>query len=336
MRPGRIVFLVMLAVLALPAPALAARGTGSDGPSIAFVSPAPGTLSYARPGGVTLRWTETGTNPDAPHRLIRQLAPIDVNGGCTGIDWEPADEWDVTGLTSREVGNHRAGTCYRYRLVIEGSKLTVESAPSGSIRIVSSWTGTYNIYRSGSFSTQKTYTWCVGASVQMMSNIIRGEQAHGADGQSRYMKYARAHDRLPNEVSPGSDPKGWAAALRYHTGVTNYEWREHRSYSYTLRHAAARLRKTGRPIGLLMARGGHAWVMTGFDATADPAVTGDFEVTHVYVSGPLYPMQQRNGYDRPPNTRLSVGTLSSYLVRFRGIPRENSMIWDGSFVTITP
>jgi hypothetical protein len=150
------------------------------------------------------------------------------------------------------------------------------------------------------------------------------------------MRYARSHDRLPNEVSPGSDPQGWAAALRAYTGVTSYAWRGHGSYTASLEHAARRLRKTGRPVGLLMARGGHAWVMTGFVATADPAVTPDFQVTHVYVSGPLYPMQQENGYDRPPDTKLSVSSLSSYFVRFRGVPEDRSMLWDDLYVTVTP
>jgi hypothetical protein len=30
------------------------------------------------------------------------------------------------------------------------------------------------------------------------------------------------------------------------------------------------------------------------------------------VSGPLYPIQRKNGYDLPPNTRLSVRALARY------------------------
>ena len=39
-------------------------------------------------------------------------------------------------------------------------------------------------------------------------------------------------------------------------------------------------------LGLLVWSGRHAWVMSGFRATADPAFTDDFEVTHVYIEDP--------------------------------------------------
>ena len=40
-----------------------------------------------------------------------------------------------------------------------------------------------------------------------------------------------------------------------------------------LRLAAASIRQTNRPVGLLVWRGRHAWVMSGFKATADPLRT---------------------------------------------------------------
>ena len=46
---------------------------------------------------------------------------------------------------------------------------------------------------------------------------------------------------------------------------------------------------TGRPVGLLVWRGRHAWVMSGFEATGNPASTGDFRVTRAIILDPLYP-----------------------------------------------
>ena len=46
---------------------------------------------------------------------------------------------------------------------------------------------------------------------------------------------------------------------------------------------------TGKPVGLLVWRGRHAWVMSGFRATADPLATDDFDVTAAIVMDPLYP-----------------------------------------------
>ena len=39
------------------------------------------------------------------------------------------------------------------------------------------------------------------------------------------------------------------------------------------------IRLTNRPVGLMTWRGAHSWVMSGFNATADPAVTDKFTVT---------------------------------------------------------
>ena len=52
--------------------------------------------------------------------------------------------------------------------------------------------------------------------------------------------------------------------------------------------AAKAMRQTGKPVGLLMWRGRHAWVMSGFRATGDPLAPGT-RVTAVYVEDPLYP-----------------------------------------------
>ena len=71
-----------------------------------------------------------------------------------------------------------------------------------------------------------------------------------------------------------------------------------------MRYAAKRNRLTGKPVGLLVARGGHAWVMTGFQATADPALTSNYRLTYIKTMGPLWPKQKyRNG------TSIAAGRL---------------------------
>ena len=49
------------------------------------------------------------------------------------------------------------------------------------------------------------------------------------------------------------------------------------------------MRDTGRPVGLVMWKGRHAWVMSGFTSDADPRAGDDFDVTGVRVLDPLYP-----------------------------------------------
>jgi hypothetical protein len=86
-------------------------------------------------------------------------------------------------------------------------------------------------------------------------------------------------------------------------------------------------------VGLLVARGGHAWVLHGFTATADPAVTSNFTVTSVRVTGPLWGLQSRSfGYDMRPNTRLTRSQLRRFWTpwHYSGI----RMIWEGRYVAI--
>ena len=55
------------------------------------------------------------------------------------------------------------------------------------------------------------------------------------------------------------------------------------------RHRGPRPPATRRPVGMLVWRGAHAWVMSGFEATADPGRTNDFRVTAVRILDPWYP-----------------------------------------------
>ncbi len=80
--------------------------------------------------------------------------------------------------------------------------------------------------------------------------------------------------------------------------------------------AARAIRDTGRPVGLLVWRGRHAWVMAGFTATADPRLTDDFKVLEVIVLDPLYPHGSTVwGASPKPRERLSVKEVGRQFVR---------------------
>jgi hypothetical protein len=101
-----------------------------------------------------------------------------------------------------------------------------------------------------------------------------------------------------------------------------------------LKAAATRMRLTNKPVGMLVWAGRHAWVMTGFSATADPATTSDFTITAVYVSGPLYPRAMNSsGYDLPPDTQLTPAQLARYFVKYYDTFVKT---WNGGYVLIVP
>jgi hypothetical protein len=173
------------------------------------------------------------------------------------------------------------------------------------------WTGKFNLYRANTFVTQKTFRWCVAASVQMMVNIVRHRTDRSRATQARMIAYAQRWDDGPYGEEGGTDVTGWINALR-HYGAGRYRAVGATSAAKALRVAATAMAQTGRPAGILVMEGRHAWVLHGFESTTDPRRNRRANITAVRVSGPLYPVQQRGGYDPRPNTRFTARRLARY------------------------
>ena len=208
------------------------------------------------------------------------------------------------------------------------------SSPDSSAAALSRWTGGIDLYRSGVFTTQKTWLWCTAADVQIIRNIVTGRADHSRSSQARYFDYMRAHNRYHIPVSDGVDPAGWTAGLR-HFVDSRYRLYASTSFDSALRSAVTNLRKTNLPVGITVSHGNHAWVLTGFTATADPAVTTRFKVTSVRVVGPLYGLKSRSyGYDMRPDTKLTPAQLKGFFTpwHYTSVP----MAWENRWVSIQP
>ncbi len=209
-------------------------------------------------------------------------------------------------------------------------------APPATTRAIdapTAWDGSVDLYRDGVFTTQATWLWCTAAGVQIMRNIVHDEADHSRAGQRRYFEWMRDRNRYDLPESAGVDPEGWAAGLRAFVDE-RYRLVASRSFGSALRSAVTNLRRTGLPVAVTVANGGHGWILTGFEATADPLATDDFTVTSVRVVGPLYGRQSRNGYDMPPDTELSIAKFRGFFSPWRYEPK--AMIWDGRYVSIQP
>jgi hypothetical protein len=123
--------------------------------------------------------------------------------------------------------------------------------------------------------------------------------------------YAQREDEGPYGEGGGTDLTGWTTALR-HYGAGRYRAVGSSTAAKALRIAATAMRQTGRPAGILVMDGRHAWVLHGFESKTDPRRDPGARITAVRISGPLYPLQQKNGYDPRPNTRLPIRTLERY------------------------
>jgi hypothetical protein len=175
-----------------------------------------------------------------------------------------------------------------------------------------------HLYRKGDFVPQYTFEWCVGASLQMMRNLTDAKVTRSRGTQQDYWEMARD---LSHSPFGGANPRGWTAALN-DLGYGPYKLVSVPKYKQALRVAASAMRETGRPVGLVMWRGRHAWVMSGFTADADPR-SGDFDVTGVRVLDPLYPHGNSLwGASPKPNALLSPAKLGKQFV-FRERRRVN-------------
>jgi hypothetical protein len=175
---------------------------------------------------------------------------------------------------------------------------------------------TLNLYGRGDFVAQTNFVQCVGASMQMMLNMIRAEDDRTAAMQLDLQNLARSMSgqRPDGMTRKGASIRGWTAGLNT-LGAGPYRTVGSADIQAALKLAARAMRETDRPVGLLMWRGRHAWVMSGFTATADPRLTDDFEVTAAIVLDPLYPYGSRTWGPSPkPGQSLSVADLGRQFV----------------------
>lgn len=186
-----------------------------------------------------------------------------------------------------------------------------------------------NLLRASDFVGQTNFVQCVGASIQMMINMIEPGADRTAKTQLRLQTLARrwSGPSPSGRVRQGASVRGWAAGLTI-MDVGPYKLAGETSVQAALKTAAKAMRATGKPVGLLMWRGGHAWVMSGFSATADPRTTDRFTVTGVYVVDPLYPNGSSVwGASPRPGQLLTPAQLGRQFLPRR--TNRQSAIWAG-------
>lgn len=171
-----------------------------------------------------------------------------------------------------------------------------------------------NLYREGDFVPQYTFDWCVAASIQMAHNLIDdtggGTWADRAQ-QNELWEMARARS---SDSFNGANPFGWAQVLT-ESGMGPYRVVSIPDYPEAVRTAARAITDTGRPVGLVMWSGRHAWVMSGFESLGDPRQFSDFAVTGIRVLDPLYPYGSGQWGPSPvPNSLLTPEELATQFV----------------------
>ena len=174
-----------------------------------------------------------------------------------------------------------------------------------------------DIGRRADYVAQKNLVQCVGASMQMMLNIMSARNDRTAATQLRLQKLARqwSGPSRNGRIRAGASVRGWAKGLTM-VGGGPYQVVGMKSIHSAVLLAAKAMRTTGRPVGLLVWRGRHAWVMSGFEATGDPLLAKKWRVTKAYVLDPLYPHGDDIWGPSPrPGTAISVAAVGRQFVR---------------------
>jgi hypothetical protein len=267
-----------------------------------------------------------------------------------------ADNRSLDAVTAGIRAGWAAGLADLVAAIVAGSESVAEGAASARVELRGSRPRaagrarparlrpfSMNLYRRGDFVNQKTAYWCIPASTQTMMNMMdRGRPNRSRKLQARLY---RVGDHLEEDGSFSRDPEPdrfrgmgiseWAGLLnRYDYGP--YGLAGFKSRQNALRKAARMMRKTGKPVGLVVWRGAHAWVMSGFSATADPALTRDFTVTSVWVHDPWFPrVSPFWGRSRSANARLSPRALGQDFVPY-GRPGRRNPERDGRYMLVLP
>ena len=205
---------------------------------------------------------------------------------------------------------------------------TVAAVPSSSYQL--------DLGRRTDYVGQTNLVQCVGASMQMMLNMMSTRDDRTAATQLRLQRLARAWSgpSRNGRIRQGASVRGWARGLTLEGGGP-YQVVGKDTVQEALLTAARAMRTTGRPVGLLVWRGRHAWVMSGFRATRDPLLPGA-RVTAAIVEDPLHPYGDSTTWGRSPRPgeALSIGELSTQFVRRR--QSTLTPVLSGKFVIVLP
>ncbi|TMC60460.1 MAG: hypothetical protein E6J17_09825 [Chloroflexi bacterium] len=196
-----------------------------------------------------------------------------------------------------------------------------------------------DVSRRGDFVAQTNLVQCVGASMQMMLNIV-GRDDRSASTQLKLQNLARSLSpaRPDGKVRKGASVVGWSEGLNQ-LGAGPYRLVGASTLDEALGVAARAIRLTAKPVGLLMWQGRHAWVMSGFRATRDPLGGLDFKVTAATLLDPLYPrVSPRWGRGPRPGEVMTVAALGKHFLPRRAGPSANVWLsgFGGMYVMVVP
>jgi len=226
-------------------------------------------------------------------------------------------------LTGLRAGATMGSMAARHRLTAAGLSILLAAALAAPLTTAAAAKPfRMNLGDRTDFVRQYDPNWCIAASMQMMLNIVLPRKNDASQKtQTALIELARSFKRsassatgstpsLPTNFKPrGASGRGWAMGLTK-LGAGHYRITSAPTFESAVELVARSIRATGRPAGIVVWNGTHAWVVSGFEATADPLTSAAFDVTALVVMDPWYPRSTRAyGASPKPMTTLSVREL---------------------------
>lgn len=137
------------------------------------------------------------------------------------------------------------------------------------------------------FASQVTTDDCAVAATQMML-VLMGLGNTSAEFQAEIKGRIDEWESWEDSHNGGWGPAAVAQALAAY-GAPNYEIRAYATYTDALRDSAIAISTTGKPVAMFPWWGAHTWVMTGYQADADPTLFADAHISGAYILDPWYP-----------------------------------------------
>ncbi|MGZ6314151.1 MAG: hypothetical protein ACXWNI_00775, partial [Candidatus Limnocylindrales bacterium] len=168
-----------------------------------------------------------------------------------------------------------------------------------------------DLYKEGDFVHEIKDTWCVPAAMQTSMNIMNTYPDTTRDTQAKLLDLAVS---LGGGAYGGAEPDGWAQGLTQ-LGYGKYKVATSAKMADAIHLVVKQIRLTQRPAGLVVWKGWHSWVVSGFSASADPATTDKFTVLSLRIEDVWYPNvstlnnQARGGHSRPPDADVPYDEL---------------------------
>ena len=169
-----------------------------------------------------------------------------------------------------------------------------------------------DLYQPGDFIGELKNTWCIPAAMQTMENVMNA----GADTSEETQAYLFDLANQISEARNGSpNPEGLTGGLQQ-GGYGDYAIQTKPTMAAAIKVVVKQVRLTNRPAALFVWYGWHTWVVSGFVASADPALTDNYNVLALYIEDVWYNRHStlwnktRGGYSRPPDSLVAYDLLS--------------------------